>query len=329
MSARSGMALVTGAGGFIGSHLVEALARQGVQVRAFVHYNSRNDWGHLESLPEETHESIEVVASDICDSYAVRAAAEGCDTIYHLAALIGIPYSYTAPASYVATNINGTLNVLEAARAAGTASVVQTSTSETYGTAQYVPMDEQHPQNAQSPYAATKAAADQLALSYQRSFGTPVVVVRPFNTYGPRQSARAVIPSIVAQALAANEVRLGSPEPVRDLTYVADTVSGLVVAANQAEATGSVLNLGTGEGIRIGDLARKIVELVGRDVPIVHDAERVRPAESEVQRLISDNSRMTELTGWRPTTTLKDGLIETVRWVEAHLSEYKTGLYNV
>jgi NAD dependent epimerase/dehydratase len=329
MSARSGMALVTGAGGFIGSHLVEALARQGARVRAFVHYNSRNDWGHLESLPEETREGIEVVASDICDSYAVRAAAEGCDTIYHLAALIGIPYSYTAPGSYVATNINGTLNVLEAARAAGTASVVHTSTSETYGTAQYVPMDEQHPQNAQSPYAATKAAADQLALSYHRSFGTPVVVVRPFNTYGPRQSARAVIPSIAAQALAADEVRLGSPEPVRDLTYVADTVSGLVLAASQAEATGSVLNLGTGEGIRIGDLARKIVELAGRDVPIVHDAERVRPAESEVQRLVSDNSRMTELTGWRPTTTLTDGLIETVRWVEAHLSEYKTGLYNI
>jgi NAD dependent epimerase/dehydratase len=322
-------ALVTGAGGFIGSHLVEALVRRGVRVRALVHYNSRGDWGHLERVAPDLREGIEVVAGDVCDAHGMIRAAQGCEVIYHLAALIGIPYSYEAPASYVATNVGGTLHVLEAARAAGARRVVQTSTSETYGSAQYVPMDEKHPTNAQSPYAATKAAADQLALSYHRSFGTPVTVVRPFNTYGPRQSARAVIPSIVSQALAADRVQLGSAEPVRDLTYVADTVSGLWAAAECDAALGCTLNLGSGEGVRIGELARTIVELVGRKVPIVHDPARVRPAESEVDRLVSDNSRMRELTGWRPTTKLRDGLVETIRFVEAHLSEYRTGLYHV
>lgn len=311
--------LVTGADGFIGSHLTEALVRRGLDVRAFVLYTSFGTWGWLDESPPDVRAALDVVAGDIRDPDAVRAAMDGCDVVLHLAALIAIPYSYQAPASYVQTNVQGTLHVLQAAREQGVAKLVHTSTSEVYGSAQFVPITEEHPLQAQSPYAATKIAADQLALSYHRSFGTPVAVLRPFNTYGPRQSARAVIPAVIAQlASGARELKLGALHPTRDFSYVADTVAAFVRAAESDAAVGQVVNAGSGFEISIGDTARLIAELMGIDATFATDPERLRPEASEVDRLHAATERAERLLGHRPAYAgldgLRRGLAETVAW---------------
>jgi len=295
--------LVTGAGGFIGSHLVERLIADGAEVRAFVEYDSRGSWGWLDDAAPEILDAVEIIAGDIRDSHAVQQAVAGYETVLHLTALIGIPYSYLAPESYVDTNVTGTLNVVQAATDLGVARVVHTSTSEVYGTAQYVPIDEKHPLNPQSPYAATKVGADQIALSYGRSFGTPVTVVRPFNTYGPRQSARAVIPTIITQ-LAAHDpksgpatIRLGATAPTRDFTFVTDTVSGFLAAAASNGAVGDVVNIGTNFEISVGDTARTIAELMAVELNIETEDTRLRPDASEVERLWCDNRKAAELIG--------------------------------
>ena len=307
--------LVTGAAGFIGSHLVEALVADGAKVRAFVRYDSRSSAGHLEELDRKVMTEVELFRGDIRDAPTVARAVEGCDTVFHLAALVAIPYSYVAPEAYIATNVTGTLNVLDAIRGAGTARLVHTSTSEVYGTAQSVPITERHPLRPQSPYAASKAAADHLALAYHASFGTPVVVLRPFNTFGPRQSLRAVIPTIAAQLIRGGPVRLGSVRPSRDFTFVSDTVDGFLRAATSAQAVGRTVQLGTGTEISIGDLARLIAELSGRPLEIEEDAGRVRPAASEVERLVADPSLAKELLGWTPRIALRDGLRATLNWL--------------
>ncbi len=291
MNIDSSVVLVTGAGGFIGSHLVEELARQGAKVRCFVRYNSRNDPGLLKMLPYEVRESLEIVSADLTSPEAVREAVEGTEIVFHLGATISIPYSYAHPREVLAANVQGTLNVLLAARDAGVGRVVHTSTSEVYGSAQYVPIDEKHPLCAQSPYSASKIAADKLAESFGRSYGLGVVTVRPFNTYGPRQSDRAVIPTIIAQALTGDEVYLGATHPRRDLTYVSDTVAGFIAAARAENIEGETINLGSGQDISIGDLGYRIIDLVGRDVELVFDATRIRPQASEVQQLLADNSK--------------------------------------
>lgn len=319
--------LVTGAGGFIGSHLVERLVTEGAQTRAMVRYTSSGTWGWLEE--SDCRNDVQVVTGDIRDRDSVRAAMDGVDIVFHLAALIAIPYSYEAPLSYVRTNIEGTLNVLQVARELDTERVVHVSTSETYGTAQYVPIDENHPLQGQSPYSASKIAADMMAESFYRSFGLPVATARPFNTYGPRQSARAVIPTIITQAMAGGEIRLGSLMPTRDLNFVADTVSGFLAVAGSADAVGSVINLGTGREISIGDLARTILDIMGKDLPIVSEDVRMRPKNSEVERLCADNSRARALIDWQPEHTLKEGLHETITWLESHLDRYRPGVYVV
>ena len=321
--------LVTGAGGFIASHLVDALVRQSESVRAFVRYNSRNDRGMLEELDADVLRSVDVVAGDFEDPHAIARATEGVETVYHLGALISIPYSYLHPGDVVMANVLGTLNVLEACRRYRVDRLVQLSSSEVYGSAQYVPIDESHPLNAQSPYAATKIASDQLALSYYRSFELPVAVARPFNTYGPRQSARAVIPTIISQALSEGEIKLGNSAPTRDFCYVADTVAGLMAIANSAASLGEVVNLGTGKEISISDLADLIVELVDRPAAITRDPLRERPEASEVSRLCADNQKARNLLGWEPEWTLRDGLIQTIEWIAARKSEFKADLYNV
>ncbi len=322
--------LVTGAGGFIGSHLVEALVGAGARVKALVRYTSRGSWGHLEQIAPKVRDSVEVVLGDVRDAQFVRDQVRGCDVIFHLAALIGIPYSYEASESYVDTNVRGTLNVLQAAREAAGARVVITSTSEVYGTASYTPMDETHPLQAQSPYSASKIAADKLAESYHLSFGLPVVTVRPFNTYGPRQSARAVIPTIVSQVLAGGDtLRLGSLDPVRDLTYVGDTVRGFLRAGVAEQAVGQVINLGTGQGISIGELAQMIMEIAGRKLAIVADAGRVRPQASEVRLLIAKTERARDLLGWEPEVPLAQGLERVVEYIRANMAAYRVGTYAV
>jgi NAD dependent epimerase/dehydratase len=322
--------LVTGAGGFIGSHLVAALAAAGARVRPVVRYTSRGTWGHLEQLAPSVRDSLEVVLGDVRDAQFMRNQIRGCDVVFHLAALIGIPYSYEAAESYVDTNVRGTLNVLQAAREAGAGRVVITSTSEVYGTARYTPMDEAHPLQAQSPYSASKIAADKLGESYHLSFGLPLVTVRPFNTYGPRQSARAVIPTIVSQVLAGVEtLRLGSLAPVRDLTYVEDTVRGFLRAGVAEQAVGHVINLGTGEGISIGDLAHAIMKIVGRELPIVEDADRVRPQASEVRLLIAKTELAHTLLGWKPEVSLTEGLQRVVDYVGGNMVAYRVGSYAV
>lgn len=328
--------LVTGADGFIGSHLTETLVRQGHKVRAFVYYNSFNSWGWLDTLDKAIQDELEIFAGDIRDPFAVHKAVEGCSVIFHLAALIAIPYSYQAPAAYVETNVTGTLNMLQAARTWGVEKVVHTSTSEVYGTAQYVPMDEDHPLQAQSPYAATKIAADQLALSFHRSFNLPVAVIRPFNTYGPRQSARAVIPTIIAQITAGKEkIKLGALEPTRDLNYVKDTVSGFMAVAVSDKAVGEVINIGSNYEISIGDLAELIAEVMGRQVTIETEAERLRPAKSEVERLWADNRKARRLLGWEPAYAglegLRRGLEDTAEWFSdpENLKHYKADIYNL
>jgi len=329
MSIRNQPILVTGAGGFIGSHLAARLVELGGRVRALVRYNSRNDWGLLEQLPREVLREIEVMPGDITDPFSARRAVQGCSLVFHLAALIAIPYSYVAPAQYVAVNCSGTLNLLEAARAEEVARFVHTSTSETYGTAQYTPIDEAHPLQGQSPYAASKIGADKLAESYHLSFDLPVVTVRPFNTYGPRQSARAVIPTIISQALTADTIRLGNLQPRRDLTYVEDTVEGFIKAATATTAVGRVINLGTGSTVSIGELAELILEILGERKTIIAEAARTRPEASEVWHLESNNRQAKELLGWEPQVPLREGLTKTIAYIRAHLDRYKPEIYNL
>jgi len=321
---------VTGAGGFIGSHLVDALVRTGARVKALVRYTSRGSVGHLEQLAPQVRDSLEVVQGDVRDAQFMRNHVGGCDVVFHLAALIGIPYSYEAPESYLDTNVRGALNLLQAARDAAIGRVVITSTSEVYGTACYTPMDEKHPLQAQSPYSASKIAADKLAESYHLSFALPVVTVRPFNTYGPRQSARAVIPTIISQVLGGSDtLRLGSLEPVRDLTYVEDTVRGFLLAGRAEHAVGQVINLGTAQGISVGDLAKLIMGIVGRQVPIVADADRVRPPASEVRLLIAKTERARDLLGWKAEVSLDDGLRRVVDYISGNMVAYRVGSYAV
>lgn len=323
--------LVTGAGGFIGSHVTEELVRRGAVVRAFLRYNSRGDEGLLRFLPPELLDQVELRFGDITDPWSVEDAMAGVDVVFHLAALIAIPYSYVAPASYVAVNVSGTLNVLQAARKLGTSRIVHTSTSETYGTAIYTPIDEAHPLQGQSPYSASKIGADKVAESFFRSFGTPVATIRPFNTFGPRQSARAVIPTIIAQVAAGRpEVRLGSLDPVRDLTFVKDTADGFLAVAESDACVGEVTNVGVGKGISIGDLAKKILAASGRpDLPIVTEETRVRPEKSEVMELICDATKARERCGWTPRRGLDDGLVETIEFVRANLALYRPEVYTL
>ena len=322
--------LVTGAAGFIGSHLVERLLADGHHVRAFVRYNSTSSWGWLESFAESPNDNLEICTGDIRDFDAVSRAMKGVDAVFHLAALIGIPYSYVSPLAYVKTNVEGTYNVLQAARENGVFRVVHTSTSEIYGTAQYVPIDEKHPVNPQSPYAASKASADFLALSFHRSFGLPVTVVRPFNTYGPRQSARAVIPTIITQLLSgAATLKLGNTRPTRDLTYVSDTVQGFIRVGLHENTVGETLNLGTGNEISIGDLANNTAKIMKVCATIVTDEERLRPSASEVERLLSNPDRSAALTGWKAVVPLCEGLTKTILWMESNRSGYKPDRYAV
>lgn len=322
--------LVTGGCGFIGSHLCEELVRAGAEVSAFVHYNSQNRWGAIDSLPDDVKSNLQIKPGNINDSLSVRRAVKGQDVVFHLAALIGIPYSYLAPEAYVNTNVRGTLNVLQSCLAEGVARVIHTSTSEVYGTARYVPIDEQHPLQAQSPYAASKIAADKLAESYFCAFGVPVTTLRPFNTFGPRQSARAVIPTIISQALSRQQIELGAVSPVRDLIFVKDTVLGFMRIGESDRCLGEVINIGRGEGISIGDLAKRICALVGVSPEIRPLCEeRVRPDRSEVGRLIADNSKAGRLLDWRPTVSLDEGLTQTIHWMTEHLPQYKPEAYAV
>lgn len=321
--------LITGAAGFIGSHLVEELVERGAEVRAFAHYNARNDWGNLELIDPAKLAEVEVMMGDIQDPFSVSGAVEGRDVVFHLAALIGIPYSYVAPASYVATNVTGLLNVLEAARRSDVRRVVHTSTSETYGTAQYTPIDEGHPLQGQSPYSASKIAADKLAESYWRSFETPVVTLRPFNTFGPRQSLRAVIPTIIAQALVDETIRLGSLNPVRDFTFVRDTARAFIAVAEADAAVGRTFNAGNGKAISIGDLVEMILDQLGLRRAVETAEERVRPDASEVFELLADTRALREVTGWAPQTSLGDGLAETAAFVRERLATFKPHIYTV
>ncbi|MCO5385910.1 MAG: NAD-dependent 4,6-dehydratase LegB [Desulfosporosinus sp.] len=322
--------LVTGADGFIGSHLTEELVKSGADVRAFVYYNSFNSWGWIDSLPQEIKSRIEVVAGDIRDPYFVRTALEGIDIVYHLAALIAIPYSYYAPDAYVDTNIKGTLNVLNAARDLKPKRVLVTSTSEVYGTAQYVPIDEKHPFQGQSPYSATKIGADRIAESFYRSFEVPLTIVRPFNTYGPRQSARAVIPTIISQLIAGvEEIKLGSLSPTRDFVYVKDTVKGFMEIAKCDQAIGKEINIATMTEISIGDLAQKLIDLINPSAKIICDEQRLRPQNSEVERLLGDNGLLYSLTGFKALTCIDDGLRETIEYIKHNLNSYKYAQYNI
>ncbi len=319
--------LVTGAGGFIGSHLCELLLAQKAEVRAFVHYNSRNDWGMLEDLDERKLRRIEVVAGDLRDGNAVRRAVRGCQVVFHLGALIGIPYSYANPADVVATNVLGTLHILQAALEVGISRLVQTSTSEVYGTAQFVPMDESHPLVPQSPYAASKVGSDKLAESYYRTYGLPVVIVRPFNAYGPRQSPRAVIPTIITQALESSTIRLGRLDTRRDLTYVVDTARGFIAAATAPSCEGQTVQLGSGQETSVKELVGMVGSVLGKRLKIVPESKRQRPKTSEVERLFASNKKAAELLLWRPKVSLAQGLEETIRWFNARSSRYKRGLY--
>lgn len=321
-------ALVTGADGFIGSHLTELLVELGYEVRAFVYYNSFGSWGWLDTLPREKREALDVVMGDVRDPVFVRKAMEDVECVFHLAALIAIPYSYYAPDAYVDTNIKGTLNVLNAARDLRTRRVMMTSTSEVYGTAQYVPIDEKHPYQGQSPYSATKIAADRLAESYYRSFGLPVTIVRPFNTYGPRQSARAVIPTVISQLLAGyDEIHLGSLIPTRDFVFCKDTARGFIELSRCGAAIGQEVNIATGQEISIGALAQKLIDLIRPGARIVCEEERLRPAASEVERLLGSNELLYALTGFRPQTSIDEGLKITAAWIRSHMDAYKIDRY--
>jgi NAD dependent epimerase/dehydratase len=324
--------LVTGSDGFIGSHLVECLVKHGYKVKAFVYYNSFNSYGWLDSLPKETLKKLEIFSGDIRDPNGVRNAVKGCDAVMHLAALIAIPFSYHSPDSYVDTNIKGTLNILNACRDFGVKKLLVTSTSEVYGTALYAPIDEGHPLQGQSPYSATKIAADQLALSFYRSFGLPVTIVRPFNTYGPRQSARAIIPTVISQALAGNKhINLGSLHPTRDLVYVKDTAEGFRRILEKSGTAGEVVNISTQKEISIRELAVKIIRLCGSGAKIKCENARKRPKKSEVERLLGANRKLAKLTGWKPSTSMDEGLATTIEWFSnpENLKLYKPDIYNI
>lgn len=322
--------LITGSDGFIGSHLTEALVRQGHKVRAFVYYNSFNTWGWLDSFNKEILDEIEIFQGDIRDPNGVKQAMKGVDEVFHLAALIAIPFSYHSPDTYVDTNIKGTLNVLQAARELDTSRVLVTSTSEVYGTAQYVPIDENHPFQGQSPYSATKIGADRLAESFYRSFGTPVTIVRPFNTYGPRQSARAVIPTIITQLLAGQEeIKLGALSPTRDFNYVKDTVQGFIEISKSDNTIGEEINIATQQEISIGQLAEELIRQINPNAQIICDEERLRPEKSEVNRLLGSNEKIQRLTGWKPQYSLAEGLAETIEFFRHNLDKYKVDIYNL
>lgn len=321
---------VTGADGFIGSHLVQLLVSEGYKVKALAYYNSFNSIGWLKQLTEEEKENVEIISGDIRDPYFVRNAVEGVAAVFHLAALIAIPYSYYAPDSYVDTNIKGTLNVLNACKDAKTDRVLITSTSEVYGTAKYVPIDEKHPFQGQSPYSASKIGADRLAESYYRSFNLPVTIVRPFNTYGPRQSARAVIPTIISQLLAGkNEIKLGTLTPTRDFNYVKDTVRGFLEIYKSDKTIGEEINIATKNEISIGDLANEIIAQINPSAKIICDEERLRPKNSEVERLLGDNKKIMELTNWKPNYTLTEGINETIQWIKKNLDYFNVDNYNI
>ncbi len=319
--------LVTGAGGFIGSHLVEKLIRLGYEVRAFIRYNSRNQWGWLEEC--EFRKDIDHYMGDIRDFDSVFKAMKGCSGVIHLAALIGIPYSYIDPLSYIKTNIEGTYNILEAARQLALENIIITSTSEVYGTAQYTPIDERHPINPQSIYAATKSSADSLTHSYYLSYNLPVKIVRPFNTYGPRQSARAIIPTIITQILRGNKIKIGALYTTRDFTFVSDIVDGFIETFKNSKCLGEFINLGSGEDISIGELAKKITKIIGKEVEIVIEEERIRPASSEVMKLQADFTKAKRILGWQPTISLEEGLKITIDWIKEHLAFYKPEMYTI
>lgn len=328
--------LVTGADGFIGSHLTETLIHQGYNVKAFVLYNSFNSWGWLDHAPEQIKQEMDVFAGDVRDPHGVKEAMKGCDNVLHLASLIAIPYSYHSPDTYVDTNIKGTLNVLQAARELNVEKIIHTSTSEVYGTAQYVPINEEHPLQGQSPYSASKIGADQMALSFYRSFDTPVSIIRPFNTYGPRQSARAVIPTIITQLASGNKkIKLGAIHPTRDFNYVKDTVNGFISVMNHQASIGEVINIGSNYEVSIGETVELIAEVMGKDIEIETDEVRLRPEKSEVERLWADNQKAKELIGWEPLYGGKDGfkqgLKETADWFmdKRNLSQYKADVYNI
>ena len=322
--------LITGAGGFIGSHLVELCLEEGCNIRAFIHYNSMNRWGWLEEVTFK--DGIEVIAGDVRDYDLVYSAMQGCDTVFHLAALIGIPYSYESPLAYIKTNIEGTYNVLQAALKSKVNKVLVTSTSEVYGTAQYVPIDEKHPQQAQSPYSASKIGADKIAESFYRSFDLPVAIIRPFNTYGPRQSARAIIPTVITQLLSGKtEIMLGALYPTRDFTYVKDTVKAMTEIAKSDKVIGKVLNIATQTEISIEDIAKKLIGIINPQAKVIEDNRRLRPEKSEVERLLGSNEQIISLTNWKPNYTLDDGLKETIEWFKNKEDSglYKSNIYNV
>lgn len=322
--------LITGADGFIGSHLTEKLVALGANVTALVEYNSFNSWGWLDSIDGNIKKNIEIISGDIREYDNVKRMIKGKDVVFHLAALIAIPYSYLSPMAYVKTNVEGTTNVLEACRDYSVEKIVHTSTSETYGTALYVPIDENHPMQGQSPYSASKISADKMAESYYNSFDLPVATIRPFNTYGPRQSARAVIPTIISQILAGKkEIKLGSLTPTRDFNYVNDTAEAFIKIAESDNTIGQVINAGTNNEISIGDLVKKIITLTGKDVRIICDDERLRPEKSEVNRLLADNTKIKNLTTWSPQYSLDEGLKETIDWISQNLKHFKTDIYNV
>lgn len=322
--------LVTGADGFIGSHMVEELVRKGYSVRAFSYYNSFNTWGWLDTLAPEILSQIEVVCGDIRDPYGIKKAIEGVDMVFHLAALIAIPFSYHSPDAYVDTNIKGTLNVLQAAKELNVERVLITSTSEVYGTAKYVPIDENHPFQGQSPYSATKIGADRLAESFYRSFDLPVSIVRPFNTFGPRQSARAVIPTIITQLLGGRQqIKLGLLSPTRDFNYVKDTVSAYIAIAESDRTIGQEINIATGKEISIGDMAKVIIAQLNPKAEIICEEERLRPENSEVNRLLGSNQKLKELTEWKQKYSFEDGIQETIKWFEQNLDKYKIDIYNI
>ena len=322
--------LVTGAGGFIGSHLTEHLVELGAHVTAFVRYNSRSDWGLLELLPKRKLDRIEIIAGDLRDSEAVHQAVKKSNIIFHLGSLISIPYSYVHPRETVETNVMGALNIMSSARESSSEKVIHTSTSEVYGTAIYVPIDEKHPLQGQSPYSASKIAADMVAESFYRSFNVPVAIIRPFNTFGPRQSARAVIPTIITQALAATpKVTLGSLRPTRDYTYIDDMVNAFIKVAESRNSIGQIVNIGSNFEISIGDIAQKVLSIVGTNKQISRNAQRVRPVKSEVERLWCDNTKAKKLLRWEPKVSFVEGLQKTIKWMSANMSFYKADLYNV
>jgi len=325
-----GKILVTGAEGFIGSHLTELLVNEGYDVRAMVQYNSFNNWGWIDTFDKEVKDKLDIFLGDVRDPNGVRTAMEGVDAVFHLAALIAIPYSYHSPDMYVDTNIKGTLNILQAARDLGTKRILVTSTSEVYGTAQYVPIDEKHPYQGQSPYSATKIGADRLAESFYRSFNLPVTIVRPFNTYGPRQSARAVIPTIITQLLSGKEeIKLGSLTPTRDFNYVKDTASGFLEIYKSDKTIGEEINIATQREISIGDLANELIRQINPNAKIICDEQRVRPEKSEVNRLLGCNEKIKRLTSWAPQYTFEEGLAETIEFLRNNLDKYKVDIYNV